>query len=164
MGGLAPFPWAFLQLVRHAAICARSIRSYVSTVDSGNLAGHLIALANACREWTVLTPTAAQRLAGIADALDLAREATDLLRDGRRTQTVTWQQLDDALTALAAGVRRAGRWTARASRNAWRSSPRRPRPWPTSPPHSPSERGDDTGADMLFWIAGGAPLDRQPSA
>ena len=29
---------------------------YVSTVDSGNLAGHLIALANACREWTVLTP------------------------------------------------------------------------------------------------------------
>ena len=30
---------------------------YVSTVDSGNLAGHLIALANACREWTVLTPT-----------------------------------------------------------------------------------------------------------
>ena len=29
---------------------------YVSSVDSGNLAGHLIALANACREWTVLTP------------------------------------------------------------------------------------------------------------
>ena len=25
---------------------------YVSSVDSGNLAGHLIALANACREWT----------------------------------------------------------------------------------------------------------------
>ena len=24
---------------------------YVSTVDSGNLAGHLIALANACNEW-----------------------------------------------------------------------------------------------------------------
>ena len=24
---------------------------YVSSVDSGNLAGHLIALANACREW-----------------------------------------------------------------------------------------------------------------
>ena len=49
---------------------------YVSTVDSGNLAGHLIALANACRESTILTPTAAQRLTSIADALDLAREAT----------------------------------------------------------------------------------------
>src|SRR5208282_4258170 len=55
---------------------------YVSTVDSGNLAGHLIALANACREWAVVTPTPARRLAGIADALDLAREATDRLRDG----------------------------------------------------------------------------------
>src|SRR6185312_12189368 len=75
---------------------------YVSTVDSGNLAGHLIALANACREWMAATPTAAQRLAGIADALDLAREATDQLRDGRRTQTVTWQQLDDTLSRLAA--------------------------------------------------------------
>ena len=27
---------------------------YVSSVDSGNLAGHLIALANACREWRSL--------------------------------------------------------------------------------------------------------------
>src|SRR5271166_6775763 len=79
---------------------------YVSTVDSGNLAGHLIALANACRDWTVLAPTSVQRLAGIADALDLAREATDQLRDGRRTQTVTWHQLDDTLSELAAGVRR----------------------------------------------------------
>src|SRR4029434_4756080 len=26
---------------------------YISSVDSGNLAGHLIALANACREWRV---------------------------------------------------------------------------------------------------------------
>ena len=31
---------------------------YVSSVDSGNLAGHLIALANACREWQhVARPT-----------------------------------------------------------------------------------------------------------
>ncbi len=80
---------------------------YVSTVDSGNLAGHLITLANACREWTILAPTPAQRLGGIADALDLAREAMDQLRDGRRTLTVTWQQLDETLTALSAGVRQA---------------------------------------------------------
>ena len=80
---------------------------YVSTVDSGNLAGHLITLANACREWTVLAPTAAQRLSGIADALDLAREATDRLRDGRRTLTVTWDQLDDH-TRRTCGRRAAG--------------------------------------------------------
>ena len=88
-------------------ICRPLDPPYVSTVDSGNLAGHLITLANACREWTVLPPTAAQRLAGIADALDLAREATDLLRDGRRTLTVTWHQLDDALAALSASVHQA---------------------------------------------------------
>src|SRR5580704_12099982 len=79
---------------------------YFSTVDSGNLAGHLIALANACREWTGGLPTPARRLAGIGDALDLARQATDGLRDGRRTQTVTWHQLDDTLTTLTADVRR----------------------------------------------------------
>ena len=80
---------------------------YVSTVDSGNLAGHLITLANACREWTVLALSPAQRLAGIADALDLAREAMDPLRDGRRTLTVTWQQLDETLAALSASVHQA---------------------------------------------------------
>ena len=40
--------------------------------------------------------TAASRLAGIGDALDLAREEAGRLNDGRRTQTVTWRQLDDA--------------------------------------------------------------------
>ena len=125
---------------------------YVSTVDSGNLAGHLIALANACREWTCVLPTSAQRLAGITDALDLAREATDRLRDGRRTQTVTWHQLDETLTALAAGARRApvdndsiaerladlvGQIDILADIAAAFAS----------------ERDDDTGADMLFWIA-----------
>ena len=54
-----------------------------------------------------MAPTAAQRLAGIADALDLAREATDQLRDGRRTLTVTWHQLDDTLAA-AFGQRASG--------------------------------------------------------
>ncbi|MGH7191792.1 MAG: glycosyl transferase, partial [Acetobacteraceae bacterium] len=74
---------------------------YVSTVDSGNLTGHLIALANACREWAIQAPTMARRLSGIADALVLAREATNQLRDGPRTQTVTWHLLDDTLAALS---------------------------------------------------------------
>ena len=34
---------------------------YVSSVDSGNLAGHLIALAGACREWRSDSPTAEVR-------------------------------------------------------------------------------------------------------
>ena len=48
---------------------------YVSSVDSGNLAGHLIALANACAEWRgVAARRAPTRLAGIADALELTRQ------------------------------------------------------------------------------------------
>ncbi len=78
---------------------------YVSTVDSGNLAGHLIALANACREWQGALPDAASRLAGIGDALLLTRDEAARLRDGRKTQTVTWRQLDDALAALANAAR-----------------------------------------------------------
>jgi len=78
---------------------------YVSSVDSGNLAGHLIALANACREWRTLSLDPAQCLAGLGDALDLAREAAASLRDGPRPQTVTWSQFDDALAVIAAEVR-----------------------------------------------------------
>lgn len=124
---------------------------YISTVDSGNLAGHLITLANACREWTTLAPMAAQRLAGIADALNLAREAADQLRDGRRTLTVTWHQLDDSLAALAASVRRArpdlqGIAARLADLGAQAEI------MVDIASAFASERGDDTGADMLFWM------------
>jgi cyclic beta-1,2-glucan synthetase len=43
---------------------------YISSVDSGNLAGHLIAVANACREWRDVPQTAKQRCSGILDAVD----------------------------------------------------------------------------------------------
>ncbi len=48
---------------------------YVSTVDSGNLAGHLIALANACRNF-IDRPSGSDRVfSGIRDSLSLAGEA-----------------------------------------------------------------------------------------
>ena len=74
---------------------------YVSSVDSGNLAGHLIAIANACKEWRRSPMAAASRLAGIADTLALTAEHAVHLRLGRRTQTVTPRQLDDSLAAMA---------------------------------------------------------------
>src|SRR5690606_10006904 len=46
---------------------------YVSSVDSGNLAGHLIALANACEEWAETSP--AENSEGFHDTLALARMA-----------------------------------------------------------------------------------------
>ncbi len=54
--------------------------AYVSSVDSGNLAGHLLAVARSCRDWQA--PATPARLrddlrAGLDDALALAREALD---------------------------------------------------------------------------------------
>lgn len=77
---------------------------YVSSVDSGNLAGHLIALANACEEWGDLA--AAVRLKGISDTLEILVEEINALRDTRRTETVTWRQLDDALALLVTDLHR----------------------------------------------------------
>jgi cyclic beta-1,2-glucan synthetase len=73
---------------------------YVSSVDSGNLGGHLIAVANACREWRKASIPAASRRAGIADALALTAEQAVDLRRGRRTQTVTPRQLEDSLAYM----------------------------------------------------------------
>ncbi|AVS80936.1 glycosyl transferase [Paracidovorax avenae] len=50
------------------------VPAYVSSVDSGNLAGHLIALANACDEW-VGAPMPDDWTEGAGDALALARES-----------------------------------------------------------------------------------------
>jgi len=124
---------------------------YVSTVDSGNLAGHLITLANACREWTVVAPTATQRIAGIADALHLAREATDKLRDGRRTLTATWRQLDDTLAALSANVRQVRPDVENIASHLAELATQVEIMTDIASAFA-SERGDDTGADMLFWM------------
>jgi cyclic beta-1,2-glucan synthetase len=77
---------------------------YVSTVDSGNFAGHLIALASACRELINRPLINPQWYAGIADALELARESLRGISDDRRTHTVTRKQLDEALDTVAASL------------------------------------------------------------
>jgi cyclic beta-1,2-glucan synthetase len=124
---------------------------YISSVDSGNLAGHLIALANACREWRSLPLDPARRLAGIADAAELARiEASLRLRDGRRTQTATWDQLDDGLAGLIAAAREpvaAGEETT--ARLILLSA--RAETMIDIARALVIERGDGAGDDMLFW-------------
>ncbi|RXF69276.1 GH36-type glycosyl hydrolase domain-containing protein, partial [Hansschlegelia zhihuaiae] len=54
--------------------CDALLPAYVSTVDSGNFAGHLIALAQACEEWAAepVSPNARQ---GLGDDLEFARQA-----------------------------------------------------------------------------------------
>jgi cyclic beta-1,2-glucan synthetase len=82
--------------------------AYVSSVDSGNLAAHLIAVASACREWIGVPITTSARIDGVEDAMQLARDALRALPDDRRTQTLTRRQLADALTAITAVIRGIG--------------------------------------------------------
>src|SRR5580692_2444120 len=73
---------------------------YVSTVDSGNIAGHLLALGNGCRELTQSSSSQARFLEGLEDSLALLREALSKSTDIRRTQTVTQRHLVNAVDAL----------------------------------------------------------------
>jgi cyclic beta-1,2-glucan synthetase len=82
---------------------------YVSTVDSGNLAAHLLALGNACRSAAHDPLPHRDVFAGVDDALHLAGEAASALADGHRSQTVTVRHLAEARDALAAALREAPR-------------------------------------------------------
>jgi cyclic beta-1,2-glucan synthetase len=75
---------------------------YVSSVDSGNLAGHLIALGNACREIIDRPIAGPIWLSGIEDAVALTRESLSALAGDLRAHTVTPKQLDETLDALSA--------------------------------------------------------------
>ncbi len=89
---------------------------YVSTVDSGNLAGDLLVLVDACRRLGACPPLDAQALTGIGDTVALIRAAAPASA-GRRTQTVTRRQLDEALAAVAVALEpvpaRPADWAAR---------------------------------------------------
>ena len=114
---------------------------YVSTVDSGNLAGHLIAVASACREW-LERPVPASFGAGAEDALLLAYAEKDRLHVDTAVLAAQRTALDASLESLATCVRHPGA-------------------------HSPPKRlpaeirigadlaralADDQGADLAFWI------------
>ena len=78
---------------------------YISSVDSGNLAGHLIAFGNACSEMIKRPLVDSKWTVGIADALMLTRESLRALPNDRRTQTVSQKRLDDELDTFSASLR-----------------------------------------------------------
>jgi cyclic beta-1,2-glucan synthetase len=73
---------------------------YVSTVDSGNLAGHLIALAQACRELMDRPLFGPEVLEGIRDALQLVLHSVEGADHPQRTQTVSAVQLREATDGI----------------------------------------------------------------
>jgi cyclic beta-1,2-glucan synthetase len=76
--------------------------SYISSVDSGNLAGHLIVVANACEEWrdAAVAPHARR---GMTDNLRLARDALAILPAAGGE---SGQQLASILEEIAAQLAR----------------------------------------------------------
>jgi cyclic beta-1,2-glucan synthetase len=75
---------------------------YISTVDSGNLAGHLLAISQACLEQPhqkVFSPNA---VIGVSDSLRLLKKSFDQVGDDRRTSTVERSHLLEAIEKLEA--------------------------------------------------------------
>lgn len=90
---------------------------YVSSVDSGNLAGHLLVVGNGCRELIQQCSINGDMFAGIDDAIQLLRNALEKIPDQRQTHTVTMKQLSHAVEVLAMALLSrpidAAGWTAR---------------------------------------------------
>ena len=116
---------------------------YVSSVDSGNLAGHLIVLANACEEWMDASLAPNARL-GMADNFQLAREAFGALptasgERGRQLASVFEEieaQLNgaQAIETLSPALKRLAEKAAKTAENVILAA------------------GDDNSSDLLFWI------------
>ncbi|MCZ8177867.1 MAG: protein ndvB [Rhizobium sp.] len=80
---------------------------YISAVDSGNLAGHLIAISSACREWAEAPSAHLQgNLDGIGDVGGILLEILGQLPDDRKTVRPLRRRLEERIigfnTALAA--------------------------------------------------------------
>ena len=117
--------------------------AYVSSVDSGNLAGHLIALANACDAWADLAPAPDARL-GMLDILRLAREAAGAApgatgEPGRALGSIL-EDIDaqlngvQAIETLIPVLKRLAEKAARAARELVPAAP------------------DDGVSDLVFWL------------
>jgi len=80
---------------------------YVSSVDSGNIAGHLLALGNGCRDLLQNPWIEMRALEGVEDTTRLLLEALGKISDIRRTHIVTRKQLANVVDALLPGVAQA---------------------------------------------------------
>jgi len=118
--------------------------AYVSSVDSGNFAGHLIAVANACEEW-IAAPQAAHARTGVLDHLQLARQAMATLpaasgEEGRQVEAIL-DEIDAGMNGPAGGAMPAAlkRLADKAAKSARGLLP---------------AAGDEAGSDVMFWLEG----------
>jgi cyclic beta-1,2-glucan synthetase len=74
--------------------------AYISTVDSGNLAGHLMTLAQANREMLRRPLNFSTALIGLSDTYQLLLAALEKITNDRRTHTVTFKELQQKIDAF----------------------------------------------------------------
>ncbi len=80
---------------------------YISTVDSGNLAGHLLALVGALRAWRDSRPPLRVVAEGMLDTLEALEEVIrSLEKDDRRNYGVSPRHLSASLAALRGSLHR----------------------------------------------------------
>ena len=73
---------------------------YISTVDSGNLAGHLLTLQGACRAWVAEASATRIDTSGMLDTIEQFQDVARVLNDGRRNYGVSPRQLEAAVDNL----------------------------------------------------------------
>ena len=80
--------------------------TYVSAVDSGNLAGHLIALSTTCRDWSeALYAVLPAGVDGIGDVAGVIAEELAAVPDDRRASRPLRRRLEERLLGLQSAVR-----------------------------------------------------------
>jgi cyclic beta-1,2-glucan synthetase len=124
---------------------------YISSVDSGNLAGHLIALSGACTAWSGHPVVLSRLTSGAADGLALAREALAALPDETREHLEKTGAPNRALDSLDADLQQpvpGGEHTARRLARLAEQSRQL-----TDLVRSALEGiASDQGLDFLFWV------------
>ena len=148
--------------------------AYVSSVDSGNLAGHLLTLSNACRQMIDQPLPVEPPSRGSCDAVELTRAAAaDAIGDDRRSQTLTRRHLDEALEwPEAEGPMTPTTWTAHLGRaprvvpNSVRhrcGTHRRTRRGPRQRARRPGQKRRARSSTAICGIWSSASLNRSPS-
>ncbi|WP_339081971.1 glucoamylase family protein [Pseudomonas sp. TMP9] len=117
--------------------------AYVSSVDSGNLAGHLLVVANACEEW-LTAPVSKDAREGVLDNLQLASVA---LADLPLSGSERGQQLDELLQQIEADLK-GPQPLASLLPSLLRLSDKAAQ---LAGSHNPQDHDHET-ADLLFWL------------
>ncbi len=121
--------------------------AYVSSVDSGNLAGHLLVVANSCEEW-LDDIEAGEARQGLLDNLGLAQTALRLLpaANGERGR-----QLSELLEQIASALKSAQPLISLTPR-LLRLSEKASQTAITIAPGNDQGESEDSADDLLFWI------------